>query len=208
MSSIEFPEGGMGCPVLGCSTTHFSRHKHLVNHWKKFHEPFETLFRCEACKQFFGRKGDAQQHLRRKHRMYISPWNKQNNLFIHPGSATMPRLPRRPPVPQPDQSTQDPSSVLRPQGQIPRPPVGWPQKAVNCKPVPSGSLTKAVQTETTTESDAAPVQRRWNPAREAAARERRRLAEAAAQSPLYHLHCRHEDHLLPYDQDLELDYDD
>lgn len=211
MSSV-FPEGGMGCPVLGCSTTHFLRHKQLVNHWKKFHEQFVTLFRCEACHQFFGRKGDAQQHLRRTHRMFITPWNKQNNLFIHPGSVTMPRMPRRsaPLAEAPMNQLVPPTQSLVP---FPRPPVGWPPKAVNSKMVPSGTLTKGVQTETPTEltssspSPSPSSSRRPNAAREEASRERKRIAESAAQSPLYHLHCRHEDHLLPFDDEVELDYD-
>lgn len=191
----------MGCPVLGCSSTHFTKHRNLVNHWKKFHEPFVTLFRCEACKKFFGRKADAQQHLRRQHRMYISPWNKQNHLYIHPGSVMMPRLPRQPLSTVLENQPVSSAVEINEVATTPRPPVGWPPKAVNSKPVPFGKLhTASTPSEVATSTTP-------NPAREAAAKERKRMAEEAVNSPLYRLHCRHEDHLLPFEEQPELDYE-
>ena len=101
----------MPCPVLGCCTEHFRKFKTLVYHWKKFHERFVTLFRCEICQKDFGRKNDATQHLKRNHHKCILPWHKQNSLFIHPGGATMPR----PPLPhsQEPQTVQVPRSAER-----------------------------------------------------------------------------------------------
>ena len=125
----------------------------------------------------------------------------------------MPRLPRRPtPLAEaPMNQLVTPTQSIVP---FPRPPVGWPPKPVNTKMVPSGTLAKGTQTEVPKElSSSSPSpslssSRRPNAAREEASRERRRIAESAAQSPLYHLHCRHEDHLLPFDDEVELDYTD
>ena len=113
-----FPPEGMSCPVLGCNGYTFLRHKQLVFHWKKYHEPVVTLYRCECCQKFFGRKGDAQQHLKRQHRPFITPMTKLNSLYIPPGNASLPKANRQPETPTtsghlPDTTAVTPEQITR-----------------------------------------------------------------------------------------------
>lgn len=110
----HFPAEGMPCPVIGCSTEHFRKFKTLVFHWKKYHEQFVTLYRCQVCQKDFGRKNDANQHLKRKHHMVVLPWHKQNSLYIHPGYTTMPAPPvPEQPIPKPRSAERDAAAAER-----------------------------------------------------------------------------------------------
>ena len=181
MSNLPFPEGGMPCLVLGCTSELFSKYRQMVFHWKKFQEPVVTLYRCESCQRFFGHKGDAQQHLKRHHRLQGTPWTKKKKLFIPPGAATLPRPNQFQPVILQSQ----PNTYL-----VSQPPAGWPPQ--RCR-----------ETAASSTSDEEEVRR---VAREEAAEERRRIAENAKNSPLYALANREMAILLPEDNEEVLCY--
>lgn len=93
---MEFPYGGMPCPVRGCPSTFYKTFKSLKNHWKAIHCREVKLYRCVACFRSFSRMNDAKKHVRSHYAGSLVSFYKRNERYMAPGSATLPRIPKKP----------------------------------------------------------------------------------------------------------------
>ena len=92
---VEFPFGGMPCPVRGCPSTFYKSFKSLENHWKAIHCREIKLYKFVVCARSFSRMSDAKKHSRSHHSGSVISFYKRNERFMSPGLAALPKRPKK-----------------------------------------------------------------------------------------------------------------
>ena len=112
---VEFPFGGMPCPVRGCPSTFYKSFKSLENHWKAIHCREVKLYKFVVCARSFNRMSDAKKHSRSHHSGSVISFCKRNERFMSPGLEALPKRPKKLIGHEPDMV------YLPPQGEFCRP---------------------------------------------------------------------------------------
>ncbi|KAL4236325.1 hypothetical protein ACF0H5_004712 [Mactra antiquata] len=88
---MVWPQGGMSCPVTGCSDKFFNTLNKMRNHYNQFHVLMRDQFACSRCKFYCFKSTEARRHTKKLGNSHLcSVRNIVNQHYINPKDFTLP----------------------------------------------------------------------------------------------------------------------